>query len=169
MEQTLLVRRQFDLSYVPSMKMRLAKESMLIACIGSFDLVSTLVWVNTHGAQEANPLFRYYLAAGPFVFVFMKFVLLMAPIFLLEWASHRRPVFTRLASRFAIVAYLGMYAVGVARLNPHFLGHGPDRTSVAYLDYSDIKAMLGSASDPTRGFSTGTAQSSSTMPTEGMN
>ncbi len=166
MEQTISERRQLDRISFPKTTMRLAKESLVIVGIGSFDLVSTLIWVNSHGAQEANPLFRYYLAMGPYVFVAMKFIMLMAPIFLLEWASHRRPVFTRWASRFAIVAYLGLYAAGVARLNPHFLGHRSEPTSIAYLDAESVTVP---SNDPLRGFSPGAAASSSTMPTEGMN
>ncbi len=101
--------------------MRLAKESALLILIGSLDLYSTLAWVGSRGAQEANPVFQYYLMLGPFWFIVMKMVLLIGPLFLLEWAERRRPRSARMGARFAIVAYLALYVVGVARLNPQLL------------------------------------------------
>src|SRR5438105_4478450 len=79
--------------------MKIARESLIIVCIGVVDLATTLYWVHTHGAQEANPLFRHYLAMGPVWFALMKMVLLLAPVFLLEWARRRRPRFTRVMSQ----------------------------------------------------------------------
>jgi hypothetical protein len=102
--------------------MKISKESWVILAIGFADLISTLVWVGRHGAGEANPLFAHYLSMGPLWFSLMKVVLLAGPIFILEWAKHRRPRFTRYASRFAIAAYLVMYGVGFYRLN-----HDPAR------------------------------------------
>jgi len=120
---------------------RISKESCIIAAVGIADLVTTLVWVHTHGAQEANPVFAHYLAMGPIWFAAMKLVMLIAPLFLLEWARRRRPRFTQMASRFAIVAYVGMYVVGVARLNPQLfkpaIAHAgpfsPQRVASAHL------------------------------------
>jgi hypothetical protein len=111
--------------------MKLSKESIVLMCVGILDLVSTLIWVNTHGAEEANPLFRHYLQLGPAWFAMMKLVMLAAPIFLLEWARIRRPVFTRHASRFAAGAYLVMYVVGFAKLNPQLFEPRPQRLAVA--------------------------------------
>src|SRR6476469_2202225 len=99
--------------------MRISRESWIIACIGVADLVTTLVWVHYHGAREANPLFAHYLAMGFVWFALMKVVLLAGPILLLEWARGHKPMFTRRASQFAIAAYLCMYGVGVAKLNPN--------------------------------------------------
>lgn len=98
--------------------MKASRESFIIIAIGAIDLVTTLWWVSTHGAEEANPLFRHYLEMGPAIFATMKMLMLLAPVFLLEWARRRRPAFTRFAARFAIMAYVGIYAVGVSRLNP---------------------------------------------------
>jgi hypothetical protein len=96
---------------------KLSRESLIIFVIGIADLATTLIWVNTHGAQEANPVFAHYLAMGPVVFSLMKLVMLAAPIFLLEWARRHSPVFTRRAARFAIAAYVGLYGVGFVKLN----------------------------------------------------
>jgi hypothetical protein len=101
--------------------MKIAKESIVIAVIGIADLVTTVTWVSYHGAQEANPVFAHYLSMGLGWFALMKLVLLVAPIYLLEWARRRRPKFTLNASRFAIGAYCGLYIIGVAHLNPSML------------------------------------------------
>ena len=101
--------------------MKIAKESVFIAVIGLADLVTTVTWVSYHGAQEANPVFAHYLSMGLGWFALMKLVLLVAPIYLLEWARRRRPKFTLNASRFAIGAYCGLYVIGVAHLNPGML------------------------------------------------
>ncbi len=114
--------------------MKVARESILIVAIGVLDLTTTLLWVHNHGAQEANPVFSYYLALGPFWFALMKMVMLLAPVFLLEWAARHRPSFARKGARFAIAAYLTMYIVGVAQLNPQLLHPRHAGTTIASLD-----------------------------------
>jgi hypothetical protein len=97
--------------------MRISKESLAIFTIGTADLASTLFWVHYGGAQEANPLFARYLAMGTGWFILTKFIMLAGPVFLLEWARNHRPQTAILGARFAMVAYLCMYGVGVIRLN----------------------------------------------------
>ncbi|MGC8667252.1 MAG: DUF5658 family protein [Chthonomonadales bacterium] len=101
--------------------MGIAAESVVIAAIGILDLATTLIWVQHHGAQEGNPIFRYYLALGPHWFAVGKIILLAGPIFVLEWARRRQPRFTLWASRLAIAGYLGLYGLGVLHLNPQLL------------------------------------------------
>lgn len=101
--------------------MKIAKESLLIAIIGLADLITTVMWIHFHGAEEANPVFAQLLKLGVVWFALMKLLLLVGPIYLLEWARHRRPRFTLYASRFAISAYCGLYAIGVLHLNPELL------------------------------------------------
>ncbi len=101
--------------------MKLAKESAFIAVIGLADLVTTVVWVEYHGAAEANPIFSHYLDKGIFWFALMKLVMLAAPLVVLEWARHRRPRFTLCASRFAIGAYCCLYVAGLLHVNPNLL------------------------------------------------
>jgi len=84
------------------------------------DLVTTLIMVQK-GAWEGNPIFEYYLAKGVPWFILMKSIFILAPIFLLELARRHRPVFTQWASRVAILAYLGLYVIGVMHLNPSLM------------------------------------------------
>src|SRR5258708_25191072 len=152
-----------------SQRMKLSKESILLISIGALDLISTLIWVGEHGAQEANPIFQHYLEMGPVWFAVMKIVMLAAPIYLLEWARRRRPVFTRLASRFAVCAYLTMYVVGVAKLNPQLFQPKPQHMALAFQDGMDFGSLpLGDGS--VRDYKAGSAQqyNDSTVVGEGM-
>ena len=101
--------------------MKIARESLWIAAIGIADLITTLIWVHYHGAQEGNPVFAHYLRMGIVWFALMKILLLAGPIYLLEWARRRRPRFTLNASRVGIGAYCGMYALGFLHLNPDII------------------------------------------------
>jgi hypothetical protein len=101
--------------------MKIARESIWIAIIGLADLITTVLWIHYHGAAEANPVFAHYLQMGVIWFALMKLFLLAGPIFVLEWARQRRPRFTRVASRFAIGAYCGLYVIGFLRLNPDLI------------------------------------------------
>lgn len=99
--------------------MKIAKETWIILCIGLADLATTIVFIQNHGAQEANPLFRLYWEMGLTVFIMAKIAMLVGPLYVLEWARKRNPRFVDWALRGAIVAYLIMYGVGFAKLNVH--------------------------------------------------
>ena len=108
--------------------MKLSRESWIILAIGILDLVTTLMWVND-GAHEANPIFQYYLAMGAGWFVLAKFVCLLCPILLFEFAQIHRRQFALKGARIAIAGYLVMYMVGVAKLNPELLSYQKPRAS----------------------------------------
>lgn len=109
--------------------MKVTRESWLILIIGALDLLTTLMWVWGHGAQEANPIFRYYLAMGPAWFIIAKFTCILCPILLLEFARRTSPRFAANGARVAIAGYLALYAVGVTRLNPEILTGGKRQPS----------------------------------------
>ncbi len=97
--------------------MRLARESWILIVICLADLVTTLWLVSRYGASEGNGLMRYYLGMGTLPFIFAKFVMFGAPLLVLEWARRHRPAFVRNMMRCAILLYVGMYGVGVWRIN----------------------------------------------------
>lgn len=96
---------------------KIARETWVIALIGILDLMTTILFIRHHGAEEANPLFHRYWQMGIPVFVLAKLVLLLIPLAVLEWARQRRPRFVRLALRVGITAYVAMYGVGFTQLN----------------------------------------------------
>jgi hypothetical protein len=97
--------------------MKITRESWVLAAIGIADLVTTIVFIEHHGAEEANPLFRHFWEMGLSVFILAKLALLACPLMVLEWARKRSPRFTLRALRGGIAAYILMYGVGFARLN----------------------------------------------------
>ncbi len=105
--------------------MRISKESITIGLIGLADLITTIYWILYKGADEANPLFAFFLSLGIGCFIVMKLVMLACPLYVLEYARMRSPDFTRRASRCAIAAYLSLYMVGVVNINPHLVGIEP--------------------------------------------
>jgi len=126
---------------IPQMRARISKENWILLAIGLADLVTTVYWIKNHGADEANPLFRYYLELGLPWFAAMKIVLLVCPILMLEWAWRHRPAFTQLGARFAIVAYLIMYGIGIVRINAHLLDTHPYPMSAGVVARADRSAM----------------------------
>jgi hypothetical protein len=96
---------------------KLAKESYIIMVICLLDLATTLWLILTGQASEGNPLMSYYLSMGWAVLVVMKIVLLVLPIFVLEWCRRHRTQFVRTMLRITIVAYVSIYALGFLHLN----------------------------------------------------
>ena len=97
--------------------MKIAKESWVIMAIGLADLITTIIFIEHHGAEEANPLFRRYWEMGLMAFILAKLALLVGPLWVLEWARKRNPAFVSWALRSAIAGYLIMYGIGFVRLN----------------------------------------------------
>lgn len=98
-------------------KMKLAKETWILIAIGIADLISTIFFIQRHGASEANPLFRHYWQMGLPQFITAKVALMGAPLLILEWARRQKPRLVSRALRCAIAGYVLMYGIGVARLN----------------------------------------------------
>lgn len=97
--------------------MRIARESWIITAICIADLITTLWFVGIHGAGEANPIMRFFLLQGVIAFILAKCLLFVGPLVILEWARCQRPVFVRSMLRVAIAGYIGMYGVGVWKIN----------------------------------------------------
>src|SRR5437764_153463 len=103
-----------------SRTMKIAKETWVIMAIGLADLATTILFIQHHGAEEANPLFKHYWKMGLAVFIGAKVALLVGPLSILEWARQHRPQFVSWALRAGIAAYLVMYGVGYVRLSHTF-------------------------------------------------
>jgi len=97
--------------------MKIAKETWVILFIGVVDLISTIMFIQNHGAEEANPIFRRYWEMGLLAFIFAKMALLLGPLVVLEWARKRNPRFVYWSLRGAIAAYLVLYGIGFIRMN----------------------------------------------------
>lgn len=107
--------------------MTLMRESLVLAAVCLADLLSTLVLVGHQHASEGNPLMGYYLQLGIGVFILVKLMLVVLPVFILEWSKKFVPTFARRVVRIAIVAYVVVYAglfLGV-NVRPLFADHAP--------------------------------------------
>lgn len=109
--------RAFPGNGITVRQMKIARESWVIAALGMADLITTIIFIEHHGAEEANPLFRRLWEMGLYVFIMAKLLLLVGPLAVLEWARKRRPGFTLRALRGGIAGYLILYAAGFVRLN----------------------------------------------------
>ena len=116
--------------------MKIAKETWIIMAIGLADLTTTILFIQHHGAQEANPIFKRYWEMGLTAFIGAKMILLLGPLSILEWARHHRPRFVSFALRGAIVAYVVMYGVGYVKLN------APSNEQVDLSDLSSPSIVL---------------------------
>ena len=56
---------------------------MSIICVSLLDALLTLILVAEHGAQEMNPILAVYLNIGAKTFIFVKYMLTVASIFIL--------------------------------------------------------------------------------------
>lgn len=106
--------------------MKIAKESLIIAVLGTIDLITTIVFIRHHGAEEANPIFRFFWNIGLPMFILAKIMLTACPLLVLEWARKRNPRFVMFGMRSAIAGYVFMYGLGFLHLN----GPGADEREV---------------------------------------
>jgi hypothetical protein len=108
-----LAQRQSGERGVMEMRGRsyLAKESYVLLAICLVDMLFTGWLIHTRRGIEGNPLMSFYLQSGWPVLIAIKLTLMACPILIAEWARRIHPVFVHRALRFAIVAYLSMYAI----------------------------------------------------------
>ena len=116
--------------------MKIAKETWIIAVLGTIDLITTIVFIQHHGAEEANPIFRFFWHIGIPAFIAAKILLTGCPLLVLEWARKRNPRFVQMGMRTAITGYVAMYGFGFMHLN----GPGADERDImaiaAQISYS---------------------------------
>lgn len=105
--------------------MKLCKESKIVAGICLADLVSTIVFMDQHGAAEANLVMRFYLQYGMAAFIAAKCLLFLPALGIAEWYRQRNPRLITGTLRLVIVLYVGLYGVGVYSLNGGPLVGGP--------------------------------------------
>src|SRR5262245_56389200 len=91
-------------------------ETTAIASLGAFDLMSTIYFLATGQAREANPFMQNVLLhTGPPGFIVVKALFLAGPLVIAEIARRERPDFVRMALRFAAVAYAIALIVAYSR------------------------------------------------------
>ena len=89
------------------MKPRLSTVCLLT--IGTFDLITTLMWLN-RGGGEGNAAFATLARHGSLALVAGKLVFLFIPVLMLEYARTKRPVSAEIGTWVATLAYFALYA-----------------------------------------------------------
>jgi hypothetical protein len=100
----------------PTPKMLPVNAALL--AVGVADLLTTVFWLATGRAVEANPMMAAVLRVGIGAFVTTKLVTLVAYVGVMEWYRRRRcAVFARVVGSITLIAYIGIYAISFACVN----------------------------------------------------
>ena len=82
--------------------------TVVLLTIGTFDLVTTLMWLN-RGGGEGNPLFAELARHGSLILVMGKLIFLFVPVLILEYARSKRPLSGELGTWVAAGLYAFLY------------------------------------------------------------
>ena len=91
----------------------LAWDSLLLAALCTADMASTLFWVHTGAASEANPWMAFCLAHGDAAFVAAKSLSFLPLLAFAAFHRARRPRLIAVSLRGTSVLYLGIYLAAV--------------------------------------------------------
>ena len=105
-----LLTRPFDLKRPASAEIL----TLLLLC--AVDMYSTVYWVRTGVAVEANPLLTWTFGIHPVVFVLVKTATFLPNLALAAFLARRHPAKVALLLRFVILAYVAIYLAGVFHL-----------------------------------------------------
>lgn len=94
---------------------RVHLSTVCLLTIGTFDLVTTLMWLN-RGGIEGNPLFAQIATYGSIPLVAAKLAFLFGPILILEFARRFRPASAEIGTWIAFAAYAYLYIGHLFRL-----------------------------------------------------
>ena len=102
-----LISRPFDI------KRPAAAEVLALLTLCAVDMYSTIYWVKTGQATEANPLLAWTFDLHPLIFVLIKAGTFLPTLILAAYMAREHPRTMTLLLRVVILAYIGIYLVGV--------------------------------------------------------
>jgi hypothetical protein len=88
-------------------------ESLLLFTICLTDMLSTLFWVHTHQATEANPWMSLWLHHGDCAFCAAKLMSFVPFLIVAAYYRPRRPRMIAIALRGTLALYAGIYLASV--------------------------------------------------------
>lgn len=100
----------------PPLWIRAALAWIILA--NAFDMALTLVGVQANRIQEANPIMRLALQAGPMTAVALKVALVGSSVAALYWAYPRRPRFAAAGIGFLCAIMMGVMALHLSWIVP---------------------------------------------------
>ena len=89
------------------------REALLLGLVCAVDMYTTLWWVVTGHAVEANPLLAATLQVHPMAFILVKCLFCLPALILAPRLARRRPEFTVWLLRAVIAAYIGIYVTAI--------------------------------------------------------
>ncbi len=89
------------------------RETLILAMINALDMYTTVYWVATGDAVEANPLLAPTFESHPLTFVLTKSLFCLPALYMAPRLAQRHPRFTVWLLRAIIVAYIGIYLAAV--------------------------------------------------------
>lgn len=88
-------------------------ESLFLFILCTTDMLSTLYWIHTHAATEANPWMALWLHHGDAAFCAVKMLSFVPFLLVAAYYRPRRPRLIKISLRGTIALYLLVYAMGV--------------------------------------------------------
>ena len=104
-------RRRFRINFGGHLTLRRAaeRETLLLLIISYIDMMTTLYWVSTGRATEANPFLQWTFSHHPVAFVIVKMLATLPAIYFAPKLAQKHPVFTTWLLRSVIAVYLLVY------------------------------------------------------------
>ena len=84
-------------------------DSAALLAICLLDMLTTLYWVHTHQAVEANPVMAYFLHRGDAAFCVAKLACVVPFVVLATCYRRRRPRLIAIALRTTLILFIGIY------------------------------------------------------------
>jgi len=85
--------------------------ALIILC--AVDMYTTIYWVKTGQATEANPLLAWTFHMHPLVFVLVKAGSFLPTMILASYMARKHPRVVTGLLRFVLLAYVAIYLIGV--------------------------------------------------------
>lgn len=89
------------------------RETFILLLISYIDMMTTLFWVSSGTAVEANPLLQWTFDHHPVAFVVVKMLATLPAVLLAPRLAQKHPTFTIWLLRAVIAVYVLVYFTGV--------------------------------------------------------
>lgn len=101
------------------MRKRAHLSTAVLLTIATFDLVTTLIWLNM-GGLEGNQLFAWVAKHGSFALVAAKFLYLIIPVSILEYVRTQKPRTGEIGTWLAAALYAFLYVGHLLQMRTQF-------------------------------------------------
>ncbi len=104
-------RKGYQINFGGHLKLRRAaeRETFILLVVSYVDMMTTLYWVSTGRATEANPFLQWTFSHHPVAFVIVKMLATLPAIYFAPKLAEKHPVFTVWLLRAVIAVYLFVY------------------------------------------------------------